>query len=78
MINPANLKKLRDVWKRFSNKHSDLVAFGKSLYPDALQNKTLFAIYAKTPDDKTYEYYLEFDAEDVQMADEVKQILKKK
>ena len=71
MINLMSLGKLLDVWKRFRAKHKDLEQFGKSLYPDALQEGTTFAILVKTPDGATYDYNLTFDAEDAQMAREI-------
>jgi len=78
MISLPGLKSLHGVWKRFSGKHGDLKAFGKSLYPDALQEGTLLALYAKTPDGQTHEYYLELDAEDVKMAHEIERVVKKR
>ena len=78
MISLAGMKKLYDVWKRFSAKHSDIVDFGKSLYPDAIQDGSVFAIYVKTPDGRTFDHSLQFDMDDVQMAKEVDETIRKK
>ena len=71
MISLMSLGKLLDAWKRFRSKHGDLEDFGKSLYPDALQEGTTFAISVKTPDGETHEYSLVFDAEDAELAREL-------
>lgn len=78
MKSPADLKKLHDIWVRFSGKHGDIASFGKSLYPDAVQNGSTYALYVKTPDNRTFDYNLTLDAEDVAMILEVMSIMGKK
>ena len=76
MINLPGLKTLHDLWKRFSGKHNDLISFGTSLYPHALQEGTLVAVYVRTPDNQTFDYNLTLDAEDAQMLREADKIVR--
>jgi hypothetical protein len=70
MVSLSGLKTLHDVWKRFSSKHRDFVSFGKSLYPDAMKEGTLVAVYVKTPDNQTFDYHMTLDGEDASLARE--------
>ena len=72
MINPMQLLQAKESWERVKKNHPKLVPFGRSLYPNAIREGTVFDIRVTEPDGIEYHGNIRLKAEDVE---EVKNVL---
>lgn len=75
-INPMKLFQIKKLWDQFTERHPKLPAFLRAVSSNAIGEGTILEMTVITADGKKYNTNLKISAEDMQMVDELKGMMR--